>query len=93
MANTLKDHVWRLDTQDASNLTNETQMIEGIVVVGAAANDTVVIENGAGNPVFSAKVPVAGDTQFYDLKVRLLDGFSVPTLTAGMVVFLYGRLD
>ena len=93
MANALRDNVWRLDTADSNNLTDETQFIEGIVVTGAGAADRVVIENGNGDPVFDAKVATAGDTLFFDLKVRLLKGFSVPTLTAGLVVFLYGRLD
>ena len=93
MANALNDHVWRLDTQDANNLTTDTQLIEGVVVTSAGAGDQVVIENGAGDVIFDAEVAAANDSLVFDIKFRLLNGFSVPTLTAGMRVFLYGALD
>jgi hypothetical protein len=94
MANALNDHVWRLDTANSSNLTDESQILDSIIVHGTGASDDVVIENGEGDVVFSCSVAVAGDTlSFTGLRLRLLHGFSVPTLTAGCIVYLYGALD
>lgn len=95
MANELRDHVWFVDTAGAANITNETVLVQDIRWVGSTtAGHAAVIENGRSGVVVWESVNTLGANEVqesHDLNLRLVEGFSVPTLSSGRL-YIYGKL-
>lgn len=95
MANELRDHVWVIDTAGAANVTNETVLVTDIRWVGSTtAGHTAIIENGRSGVVVWESVNQNGANEVqesHDLALRLVEGFSVPTLASGRL-YIYGKL-
>lgn len=95
MANELRDHVWVIDTAGAANITNETVLVNAIRWVGATtAGHQAIVENGRDGVVVWESVADADNFVEHaeGLNLRLVEGFSVPTLGSGKL-YIYGCLD